>query len=348
MFVSFGCSKGENEHKLLCTVNGQSIYFSDLDFAKLQYEDSEISEPELIAGLVKEEIVLQYFEKSGEKIEDVDVENQFKSLKNVSEDNVFYEKAIEIYGSESKIKEAIEYRLMYNRAKKILRNDFANMLIVDNRKLEIRAEEFISKSEPIKVSNDDFSEYKDSVMKQYNEAMVDEIFDLYFHVWLNQQVEKSDVEFAPGIDNPFYEKTLSLKDGKIFYQNEELFLNEIPLVEAQEVYGNLLYLSDKFKEYDELKISGVHKTSEKLKALNVNYIDKISGISVDVYVITSPEIDYAKESVITVSSMNGVNTVEYVLTDIGIKYSISSEMKSNDLKDILMDMIPYQFLHVSN
>ena len=59
---------------------------------------------ELLDGLIKERIVLQY----GEKIEDIiteeDVEKKLQALKAEQNGNIFYQKAMKEYGSEEAIK----------------------------------------------------------------------------------------------------------------------------------------------------------------------------------------------------------------------------------------------------
>ena len=115
---------------------------SDFDLAKAQYESKNMLDAELLDGLIKERIVLQY----GEKIEDIiteeDVEKKLQALKAEQNGNIFYQKAMKEYGSEEAIKIALKNRLIYNFVKDDLMNQFLSVLRIDEDKLYFRAEEF--------------------------------------------------------------------------------------------------------------------------------------------------------------------------------------------------------------
>jgi len=65
--VLVGCSGRESNSIEIASVNGEKILASDFDLAKAQYESKNMLDAELLDGLIKERIVLQY----GEKIEDI-------------------------------------------------------------------------------------------------------------------------------------------------------------------------------------------------------------------------------------------------------------------------------------
>lgn len=112
-----GCSNTENDNSVIIKVNGDDILLTDIDLARRQYSGRDVSDADLLGGLIKEKIVLQYFEKTGEQISDEEVESQYELLKTVENGNIFYEKALAEYGTDEKVKEAIKYRLGYHDPK---------------------------------------------------------------------------------------------------------------------------------------------------------------------------------------------------------------------------------------
>ena len=76
--VLVGCSGRESNSIEIASVNGEKILASDLDLAKAQYESKNMLDAELLDGLIKERIVLQY----GEKIEDIITEEDVEKIAN--------------------------------------------------------------------------------------------------------------------------------------------------------------------------------------------------------------------------------------------------------------------------
>ena len=99
-----GCSNTENDNSVIIKVNGDDIFLTDIDLARRQYSGRDVSDADLLGGLIKEKIVLQYFEKTGEQISDEEVESQYELLKTVENGNIFYEKALAEYGTDEKVK----------------------------------------------------------------------------------------------------------------------------------------------------------------------------------------------------------------------------------------------------
>ena len=75
-----GCSNTENDNSVIIKVNGDDILLTDIDLARRQYSGRDVSDADLLGGLIKEKIVLQYFEKTGEQISDEEVESQYELL----------------------------------------------------------------------------------------------------------------------------------------------------------------------------------------------------------------------------------------------------------------------------
>lgn len=337
-----GCAKAGNDHSVIIKVNGDDILSTDIDLASMQYSGRDVSEADLLRGLIKERIVLQYFEKTGEKISDEKVESQYELLKTAENGNIFYEKAIAEYGTDEKVKEAIKYRLMYNIAKESVKSDFLQVFFIDKNKINLRTEDFVHQFDLNDLSDEDREEYKQAVVKQYHDALINEAFDLYFQVWLNKQVENSDIELLNGTENPFVKKDIRVEDEKVYMNQDKISLSEVTFTEAQEVYGNFLYLPNDMENKEGLTFLGYHDPKEQIKVLTVKYVDE--GVPVNIFLRVSPDL-YDLENDIIFSEKDGVNTVEIGIADMGVKYSIRSSIDNRLLEDRLQEMIPYVLNH---
>lgn len=100
-------------------------------------------------------------------------------------------------------------------------------------------------------------------------------------------------------------------------------MNEVTFTEAQEVYGNFLYLPNDMENNDGLTILGYHDPKEQIKVLAVKYVDE--SVPVNIFLGVSPDL-YDLENGIKFSEKDGVNTVEISIADIGVKYIISSSI----------------------
>lgn len=95
---------------------------------------------------------------------------------------------------------------MYNIAKESIKSEFLQVFSIDKRKINLRTEDFIAQFDLKDLSDEEREEYRQAVVKQYNDALIDEAFDLYFQVWLNKQVENSDIEYLNNTENPFVKR----------------------------------------------------------------------------------------------------------------------------------------------
>ncbi len=335
-----GCTEIRDENSAIARVNGENIFFADLDLARRQYDGRDVSDSSLLSGLIKERVVLQYFEKTGEKISNEEIDLQYQLLQTTEYGNVFYEKAVDEYGTDEKVREAIKYRLMYNSVRESIKSDFLNEFLVDKEGLTLRTEDFIAQFDLQNLTNDEKEEYKQAVAMQYNDALINEIFDLYFQVWLNRQVDGSNIEYLDNVENPFAKEDIQLKDEKLFIGQNEIPLKEVTFTEAQEVYGNFLYIPNRMKTNDGLTILGYHDSKRQVKCLVVRYINEVESVSINISLEVSPDL-YNLEDGIETSEADDVNTLELNVSDIGVKYTISSSMDIKLLEQDLRKMIPY-------
>lgn len=334
------CGKTDAESDILIRVNGEAIHYDDLTFAQKQYEGQNITDQTLIEGLIKERIVLQYFENLNKTISDEEIEAQFHALKGTSSEGFFYKKAKDGYGADENIKDAIRYRLMYNEVKEYVRSEFEKVYTINAEKLLFRTEEFISQHDVQSLNAAEQNDYKGAVMRQYEESLSSEISDLFFQTWLNEQVKCSRVDFVNWTSEAFPKaRTIQFSNEALQIDGSDVVCKEMSLSEAQEVYGNFLYLPNEVSKYEKLLIQGIHNPKEQLKALLISYFDKIHNTSVSINVIVSPNLVIDKNSTEVVN--DGVRTVEQVFADIGVRYSISSALDSKTLKELLYEKIPF-------
>ena len=337
--VLVGCSGRESNSIEIASVNGEKILASDFDLAKAQYESKNMLDAELLDGLIKERIVLQY----GEKIEDIiteeDVEKKLQALKAEQNGNIFYQKAMKEYGSEEAIKIALKNRLIYNFVKDDLMNQFLSVLRIDEDKLYFRAEEFAEQYDIDRLDNKEREDYLETVFMQYRDSLTNELFDLYFQVWLNEQFRNSDIKYVSDIEPLSTCKRIQLRGDSVLIDQEEDTLRNITFTEAQEVYGNFLYIPNEMEQYDSIEILGYHNVREQIKVLRIDYIDEKQKMPISISLIVSPDLEMGEEKVISENS--GVNIVEYNIAQIGVKYSICSSLEVETIEEVLDRIIPY-------
>ena len=132
--------------------------------------------------------------------EEEDVEKKLQALKAEQNGNIFYQKAMKEYGSEEAIKIALKNRLIYNFVKDDLMNQFLSVLRIDEDKLYFRAEEFAEQYDIDRLDNKEREDYLETVFMQYRDSLTNELFDLYFQVWLNEQFRNSDIKYVSDIE----------------------------------------------------------------------------------------------------------------------------------------------------
>ncbi|MFQ7453305.1 MAG: hypothetical protein ACLRNQ_20090 [Flavonifractor plautii] len=257
LMILSGCTDRTGDNQILARVNGENIYNSDMDLMRNQYAGRNLSESDLLCGIVKERLILQHYADGGKEISEEDIDSQFQQLKDIQYGDVFFRKAIDTYGSEEAVKESIKYRLMYNSVKEELRYGFSKMLYIDQEQMKKRTDDFVSQIDSQSISEEELENYRAAVLAQYEQALTNELFDLYFSVWINQLAAESDIMFFSDIKAPFVKK-----DSIV----EESSLKTVSFTEAQEVYGNFLYLPKEMELYDGITLLGYHDTTKQQKS----------------------------------------------------------------------------------
>ena len=268
-----------------------------------------------------------------------DVEKKLQALKAEQNGNIFYQKAMKEYGSEEAIKIALKNRLIYNFVKDDLMNQFLSVLRIDEDKLYFRAEEFAEQYDIDRLDNKEREDYLETVFMQYRDSLTNELFDLYFQVWLNEQFRNSDIKYVSDIEPLSTCKRIQLRGDSVLIDQEEDTLRNITFTEAQEVYGNFLYIPNEMEQYDSIEILGYHNVREQIKVLRIDYIDEKQKMPISISLIVSPDLEMGEEKVISENS--GVNIVEYNIAQIGVKYSICSSLEVETIEEVLDRIIPY-------
>lgn len=134
-------------------------------------------------------------------------------------------------------------------------------------------------------------------------------------------------------------KRIQLRGDSVLIDQEEDTLRNITFTEAQEVYGNFLYIPNEMEQYDSIEILGYHNVREQIKVLRIDYIDEKQKMPISISLIVSPDLEMGEEKVISENS--GVNIVEYNIAQIGVKYSICSSLEVETIEEVLDRIIPY-------
>lgn len=208
-----------------------------------------------------------------------------------------------------------------------------------NCRQHFRAEEFAEQYDIDRLDNKEREDYLETVFMQYRDSLTNELFDLYFQVWLNEQFRNSDIKYVSDIEPLSTCKRIQLRGDSVLIDQEEDTLRNITFTEAQEVYGNFLYIPNEMEQYDSIEILGYHNVREQIKVLRIDYIDEKQKMPISISLIVSPDLEMGEEKVISENS--GVNIVEYNIAQIGVKYSICSSLEVETIEEVLDRIIPY-------
>ena len=204
------------------------------------------------------------------------------------------------------------------------------MLYIDQEQMKKRTDDFVSQIDSQSISEEELENYRAAVLAQYEQALTNELFDLYFSVWINQLAAESDIMFFSDIKAPFVKK-----DSIV----EESSLKTVSFTEAQEVYGNFLYLPKEMELYDGITLLGYHDTTKQQKVLSVEYITSMEKTPVYILLEVSPDLNLLKSERKT---HEGDRTqFEITFSEIGVRYTISSSLDGERLKQEIDKMIPY-------
>ncbi len=350
-----GCNKNESNASIsnknvLITVNGEPIFEEELEKIKLKYEEKKLTDSEIIEGMILELITLQQADKFSISISQEDVDSRYNELVNL-EQSLFYEKAIEQYGSEENYKDSLYYKLVYDEVSTKIKKSFSDIFSIENTLLQERTQDYISQytSMDFEENNVDKEIFSEEVTQAYKESFLFALEDLYFKVWQYKEAKISKLSFENYNRNDLFQvQEYDITADTLQFKGKTYEMKEIALEEIQDRFGNYFYLSNSLKDsYSVISGKAIHIPSKNVQGL---YVTLGTDSPITIKLIVSPVLSLYndfKENGIIEGKEDGLNKIEYIQSELGIYYSISANMEYMELKNLLNSCIPYIQTHKS-
>jgi len=179
-----------NNNDIAVTINGEPIYENEIENALNRYEGkTDITREDFITIAAKEVLVVQEADKLGITIESNDLDQRIKILK--EDYPKFYDLAIKQYKNISVYKEALKYRMLYNKVKEKIVVDYleANPFDDETLKQKMVQEGIINEKD---FNNSKYNDLKLQFKKQNNENRGNK----YFEEWTNSLLNTAEVEYV--------------------------------------------------------------------------------------------------------------------------------------------------------
>ena len=339
-----GCKNKVNDNKdyILLEVNGNPVMNSELQQVKKQYEQMGFSEIELLEGIVLENIVLSEVDNYHLTVTDDEVNDLFGSLKELNEGDIFYEKALKIYGSDDAIKEKYYYSILYDKVKHKINDCFMESYETNKKVLERKTEDYISQFD---LLEDEKEEFEEDVFETYAESLQDELSELYFKVWQYKMVSDSIIDSARIDTSELFRKyDYEICETYVNYNNTKYELETWSYDTFQEVFGNVFYLPDDMEQRCE-EIRVLHEPSKDLKAFYIHMLTQ-NDESIIIKAMITPHLsisDNKKGVTMTENKEDSFYRCELRQHDYGIYYLIQSEDNVN-FEELVNQFVPYQVL----
>lgn len=351
-----GCTKSKSTEKaptetastssknVLLTVNGEPIYKEELEKIKSKYEKNGLTESEIVEGMILELITLQQADELSISVSQEDVDSRYNELVDL-EQPLFYEKAIEQYGSEENYKDALYYRLIYDEVSTKIKESFSDTFSINNALLQERTQDYISQytSADFEENNINEKDFSKEVAQTYNESFLSALEDLYFKVWQYQESQICELSFDNyNGNNLFQVQEYDITTDTLQFRGKSYEMKEITLEEIKDRFGNYFYLPDSIEDsYGAINGKAIHVPAKDVRGL---YLTLGTDPPVTIKLIVSPILslynDFQENGIIE-RTENGLNKIEYVQPDLGIYYSITAKMEYTELENFLNSYIPY-------
>ncbi len=341
---SIADSKSEHyEDSIMLIIDDEKILRSELERTKKSYAETSLSDAELLEGIILEAIVLGTAKDYKVSVTDKEVNEKFDSLINLDGGGLFYNKALETYGTDKKIKEAYYYSILYDKVKEKIYETYQNNYSANKDILAQRVNDYVSKYNLEEDKKENFSQ---DVWNTYDELMQIELFDLYFKVWQYRELDTTKIEYVDVDASSLFQKyNYELNENSLSYKGAVYGLEEWTYKKFQEVFGNILYLSNLDQaKYKNIKINGILEPEKDVKAIYIRLEDD-SSKPIIITVVASPYIslNYENQNCILIKDTDGTkNKLVFINIDCGIHYAISSEMEYDELEKMLYEFIPYK------
>lgn len=338
-------TKNSNEDSIMMVIDGEKIWHSELERTKKIYAETSLSETELLEGIILETIVLGAAKDYKVSVIEKEVNEKFESLIDLDGGGLFYNKALETYGTDEKIKEAYYYSILYDKVKEKIYETYQKDFSSNEDILTQRVNDYVSQYDLIGNEKEDFSQ---DVWDTYEELMQTELFDLYFKVWQYRALNTTEIEYVDvdiDAESLFQKYNYELDENTLSYKGVVYGLEEWTYTKSQELFGNILYLSNGTQtRFKNIEIKGIHEPEKDVKAIYIKLEDD-SSKPIIITVIVSPyiSINYGNQKCILLKDIDGTkNKLTFIQSDYGIHYTISSEKGYDELEKMLYEFIPYE------
>lgn len=338
-----GCSQNNMESDVLLCVNGEKIFDYELQQISEKYSEMGLEQDEIIEGMILEVVTLQQAKNLSLSINQNDVDERLNELKNM-EETLFYEKAIEQYGTEDEYKKALYNKMLYNKMAEFVIQYFEKEIEINRDLLKTRTNDYISEysDSDFKNSEIDKEMFWDEVYETYFEYLNKDLADLYFKMWQYKMVRNSEIVGKSYNNISIFEnEKYGIDEDRLLFRGTNYELNEINLHDIRERFGSYFYLSNSvYERYGEVKGKGVHIPEKNVRALYLELGESPIIIKVIIAPILSYYSDFQGNEVIR-SQENGRNKIEYLQKNMGIYYEIISDMSYSDMEELFNSGIPY-------
>lgn len=188
VYVLSSCERTSNlpMDYIVAEVNGESIYYSEIENALKNIEDGSITFDTILRNSVNELLVVQMAPSYGINVSEEEFETYIEQYKTSYAD--IYAKGVELYGGEDEFMEGLLRQRLFNKTRAYLTE---NVL----EPIEVSVEEMSAFCETYSIDLELLSENEyDAVY----DRLYDEKEDVYFFEWMLNQWEKNDIKIYIG------------------------------------------------------------------------------------------------------------------------------------------------------
>lgn len=171
---------------IVAEVNGESIYYSEIENALKNIEDGNITFDAILRNSINELLVVQMAPSYGIDVPQEEFETYIEQYKTSYAD--IYTKGVELYGGEDKFMEGLLRQKIFNKTRSYLTKNVLEPITVSDEEISAYCEMY--SVDPELLSEDEY----DVV---YDRLHLDKE-DVYFFEWMLSQWEKHDIKIYYG------------------------------------------------------------------------------------------------------------------------------------------------------
>ena len=171
---------------IVAEVNGESIYYSEIENALKNIEDGNITFDAILRNSINELLVVQMAPSYGIDVPQEEFETYIEQYKTSYAD--IYAKGVELYGGEDKFMEGLLRQKIFNKTRSYLTKNVLEPITVSDEEISAYCEMY--SVDPELLSEDEY----DVV---YDRLHLDKE-DVYFFEWMLSQWEKHDIKIYYG------------------------------------------------------------------------------------------------------------------------------------------------------